>query len=602
MGFSTERYELAVRGSAKGAQQLAAASSFGGEEPLRLPFNLQRSHVFLAAVGLVAMIAVAVGVGLKAPLGIGIVVAVAVAFVVALNEIVGLVLLATLAAATSGLARGVPIPGIRFSEALIGGVGVILLVSARRFVRWSAVDWLALLYAVATLVIGSWDLLHQGQPFSLGAIENLAGPFQFLLLYRATVVTARTPRRRRLALRLMLYGSVPVALLSIGQQLNFPGVRSLLVSLTHNNVYAAGTATARVTGPFPLWHNLGGYLLMLLLAVIAVQVRRVDGVLPRRAMLVIAALDMAALVETLDLAPLIALVAGAIIIGVWLGGLRHILRVLGAVAVVVALGFLVFGGRLDARFASEFSRSPGSQRSTVMPQTVQYRINLWSDELLPLLKGHLATGYGPNLPSQLQNFPYTESQYINLLYRGGVVLLVIWAILFVAMGMAGLRATRDADPLQKALGVAVATAIIVLAFMQVLEAYFVDDGTPQVLWMLLGLLAFHEAPTGRTVDEQPTFADPTLARAWAGNVLMASETLDPGTRELLQLAYRHGLPASEIAGVMGLTPDAIERWRRSALQRLALLGHMSPDAVDGVLRSDAYWQSSGAGLPVTTGA
>ena len=36
---------------AAGGRQLAAVSSFGGEEPLRLPFNLHRHHLFLAAVG-----------------------------------------------------------------------------------------------------------------------------------------------------------------------------------------------------------------------------------------------------------------------------------------------------------------------------------------------------------------------------------------------------------------------------------------------------------------------------------------------------------------------------------------------------------------------
>ena len=67
----------------------------------------------------------------------GLIAVIAVAFAVALNEMIGLALLAALAPATAGLARGIPIPGLRFSEALIGGVGLILLVSARRFVRWT---------------------------------------------------------------------------------------------------------------------------------------------------------------------------------------------------------------------------------------------------------------------------------------------------------------------------------------------------------------------------------------------------------------------------------------------------------------------------------
>ncbi|HEX4008872.1 MAG TPA: hypothetical protein VHX62_02620 [Solirubrobacteraceae bacterium] len=582
MSFQPD-YALTGRGGVgTGAQQLAAISSFGGEERLRLPFNLQRRHLFLFVVAIVAMAAVAIAAGVKPILGAGMIVAVAAAFAVALNEMLGLILLAALAAATSGLARGIPVPGIRFSEVLIGGIGIVLLTTARKFVRWSTLDWLALLYCVATFALGAWDLLSQGEAFNSGEIQLLLGPCQFLLLYRATLVTARTPERRRLALRLIIGASVPVALLAIGQQFNFPGVRSLLVTLTGTNFYAAGSNTARATGPFPLWHNLGGYLLMVLLAIIAVQTQRVEGIMSRRTMLLIAALDAVALVETLDLAPLAALVAGILIIGIWLGGLN---RVLIGTAVVLVVGMLVFGGRLDARFSSEFGRAPGTARSSLVPQTIQYRFDLWTGELLPLLKGHVATGYGPTLPAQIQNFPYTESQYINLLYRGGVVLLSVWAALFIAMGFAGVRAARDADPFQRALGVAVATAVICLVFMQVLEAYFVDDGTPQVLWMLLGLLAFHDVPSARALDRAPAFDDPANRRAWAANVAMAFETLDPSTQELLRLAYSHQMTTPELVSVMGLNADAINRWQSSAMQRLALHANMAPAAAERLLRS-----------------
>lgn len=582
MSSLAESSTLTSRGAGTGAQQLAAISSFGGEEPLRLPFNLQRHQLFLVLVAAVAMVAVAVGAGVKPIVGVGIVVAVAAACAVALNEMLGLILLAALAAATSGLGRGVPIPGMRFSQVLIGGVGIVLLASARRFVRWSVFDWLALLYAVATFGLGGWDLLQQGRSFNTGEIQLLLGPVQFLLLYRATLITARTPERRRLALRLLICASVPVALLALGQQFNFPGIRSLIVTLTKNNVYAAGTTTARVTGPFPLWHNLGGYLLMVLLAIAAVQTKRVQGILSRPVMLGIAALDLVALVETLDLTPLIALVAGILIIGVWLGGLN---RVLIGIAVLLAVGMLVFGGRLNARFSSEFGRSAGTDRSSIVPQTIQYRYDLWANVEIPLLRGHSATGYGPVLPAELQNFPYTESQYINYLYRGGIALLVVWAAMFVAMGMAGVRSARDGDPLQRALGVAVATAVICLVFMNIVEAYFVDDGTPQVLWTLLGLLAFHEVPSARNVDRPVPFEHPTTRRAWAANVALAFDALDPSSQELLRLSYGHALGMPEIQSVMGLNADAIRRWQSSALERLAMHAHMTPPAVERLLRS-----------------
>ena len=562
-----------------GSRQLASVSSFGGEEPLRLPFDVQRYHLFLAVVAAVAMVLVAAAAGVSPLIAVGLIVAIAVAFAVALNEMVGLALLAALAPATSGLARGIPVPGLRFSEALIGGVGIILLVSARRFVRWTPLDWLALLYALATLCLGAWDVLAQGQHINQSELDVLLGPLQFLLLYRATAVTARTPERRRVALRLMLWASVPVALLAIGQQFNFPEVRSLLVTLTNNNVYSATNTAARVTGPFPLWHNLAGYMLIYLLAIAALLLRGVTDVLSRGSLVAIALVDTVALVETLSIAPIIALVAGVAILGIYFKGIT---RVVAGLAVVIIAGLLVFGARIDARFTQEYGRAPGTQGSALVPQTIQHRFDLWTTELIPALKGHVVTGYGPALPPQFANFPYTESLYINLLYRGGLVLLAIFLGLAVSMVVASMRARLDRDPLQKALGPAVAMAVVALVVIGFIESYFTDDGPPQVLWMLLGLLAFRDALPLPVYTNR--VQDALSRRAWATNVAMALETLDPGSQDLLRLSYRHALSDDELVGVVGLSPEAIDEWRSAALQRLAVRANMSALAVEGVLR------------------
>ena len=562
-----------------GSRQLASVSSFGGEEPLRLPFDVQRYHLFLAVVAAVAMVLVAAAAGFSPLIAVGLIVVIAVAFAVALNEMVGLALLAALAPATSGLARGIPVPGLRFSEALIGGVGIILLVSARRFVRWTPLDWLALLYALATLCLGAWDVLAQGQHINQSELDVLLGPLQFLLLYRATAVTARTPERRRVALRLMLWASVPVALLAIGQQFNFPEVRSLLVTLTNNNVYSATNTAARVTGPFPLWHNLAGYMLIYLLAIAALLLRGVTDVLSRGSLVAIALVDTVALVETLSIAPIIALVAGVAILGIYFKGIT---RVVAGLAVVIIAGLLVFGARIDARFTQEYGRAPGTQGSALVPQTIQHRFDLWTTELIPALKGHVVTGYGPALPPQFANFPYTESLYINLLYRGGLVLLAIFLGLAVSMVVASMRARLDRDPLQKALGPAVAMAVVALVVIGFIESYFTDDGPPQVLWMLLGLLAFRDALPLPVYTNR--VQDALSRRAWATNVAMALETLDVGSQDLLRLSYRHALSDDELVGVVGLSPEAIDEWRSAALQRLAVRANMSALAVEGVLR------------------
>jgi hypothetical protein len=568
--------------NAAGGRQLAAVSSFGGGEAVQLPFDLQRSPLFLLLVALLAMGMVAAAISLGAAAALGLTIAIGVALAVALNPKIGLVLLAAVAPAASGLARGLPAPGFRLSELLCGGIGAILLISARKSVRWTAVDWAALTYALATLCLGGYDVMKRGDSLSSGDLGLLFGPFQFFLLYRAVAVTARTAELRRLALRLVLWASVPVALMALGQQYNLFGLRGLMTTLTGNDIYAAG-ADARATGPFPHWHNLGGYLFMILLIIAALMIRRVPGVLSRPVLIGIAALDAAALIETLSIAPIAGVVAGSIILAVWLGGVTRIMLILSLAALV---SVLLFGSRLETRYTAQFSRAPGSDRSAFVPQTVQYRYDLWTTQLLPKLKGSYITGYGPTLPPQIQNFPYTESLYLGLLFRGGVILLVAWFALAVAMALAGRRSSLDRDPLQQALGATLTTAIICLFFMQLIEGYFVDSGTPHVLWLLLGLLAFREAsPAPAVISRRSAEADAIQRRAWGSVVASAVDSLDAGSRTLLQRTYVDGLTDNELVGVLGFDIDTIRRWRAATLSRLSGLTRLPAAEVENVLRS-----------------
>jgi hypothetical protein len=382
----------------------------------------------------------------------------------------------------------VPVPAFRLSEVIVGGVATILLFSARRVVRWTLFDWLAVAYALATLVLGSYDLIERAAPFTVNDLSLMLGPVQFFLLYRAVAVTTPTAETKRLVVRCLLVASIPVALLTLGQQFNLPGFRSMIQTLTGSDVYSSGNENApRATGPFPHWHNLGGYLFMVLLVNIAVLMRRVRGILPAPALFGIGALNSVALIQTLSIAPIFGVVAGALVLGVWLGGFNRMLLALAGAALVAAL---VFGPSLEARYSAQFSRAPGSQRSAFVPQTVQYRYDLWTNQLLPQLHGRWVTGYGPDLPPQLQNFPYTESLYINLVFRGGVILLAVWIAMAASLGVSAARSAGRGDPLQDALGATLATALLMLLFMQFLEAYFVDSGTPHVLWIVAGLLSF----------------------------------------------------------------------------------------------------------------
>jgi O-antigen ligase len=146
--------------------------------------------------------------------------------------------------------------------------------------------------------------------------------------------------------------------------------------------------------------------------------------------------------------------------------------------------------------AFSFAAAPGTDRELFVPQSIAYRIELWTGELLPAIAGRWLTGWGPDLPSSL-SFEHTESMYLTLLFRGGVPLLLIYAGLMLALAGAAWRLARRAgDPVDAMLARIVLVLVATLAILHVLEPYFVTTGLPHLVWVLAALLlsAVHDTP------------------------------------------------------------------------------------------------------------
>src|SRR5918999_1410676 len=89
------------------------------------------------------------------------------------RPLAGAYLLVALVPILSGLRRDLPVPGLRLSELIVAGLAALLLatVETRRARPWSLLDWTALAYCVATLVLGTAALLDRGAPMTLDAIS-----------------------------------------------------------------------------------------------------------------------------------------------------------------------------------------------------------------------------------------------------------------------------------------------------------------------------------------------------------------------------------------------------------------------------------------------
>jgi hypothetical protein len=401
----------------------------------------------------------------------------------------GAYLLVALVPVTSGLRRDLPMPGLRLSEVLIVAIASLLLltVESRRAWRWGLFDWLALAYAAATLLLGLYDLLQRGTDLTTGHLGTLLGPFQFLLLYRALLAVVRTETERRRVLALVLIASVPVSVLALVQFAGASGVTSALNAVTGANALVVHSEEVgiqdRVTGVFPHWQMLAGYLFVVVVVGFAGLLAPGRPPLRRAVLAGITTLAALAMVSSGTFVTTFGALAAALALAAWYRRLSPVAAALGATAGGAAL---LLGSFIQERIAFTFEAAPGTDRAAFMPQSVAYRVELWTGELLPALTNRLLTGYGPDLPAGL-TFQHTESMYLTLLFRGGVPLLLIYAGLMLALAGVSWRLVKARSPFDRMLGRTLVVLVALLAVLHLLEPYFVTSGLPHLIWILAAL-------------------------------------------------------------------------------------------------------------------
>jgi len=427
------------------------------------------------AFGLVAVAAVLVGVA-----------------VVRRPELGGLALVA-LVPVVSGLRRGLPVPGLRLSEVIVGGIAVAILLTVRPSParRWRTFDWLALAYAVATLGVGLVDVVLRRGTLDLLAVGNMVGPFQFLLLYRAVLAALPTREARVRALRLLLLASIPISLLAIGQEVNVPGLRALPAALTdtsEGNLFATSLQEGfgRATGLFPQWHTLGAYLSIVILVGAGVAAFGVRGVVRGRTLALVLGLASVALLFTLTWTWMLTTLAGVLVLAAITARLADAVI---ALLLVGAFGAAVAAPALTGRYEQQYSSQPATAHSsTLVPQTLAYRALVWQRDYVPLLRDRWIAGWGPGALPATTQWGFTENGYVTMLVRGGVILLAVFLALIWSLAVLGRRVARSArDDFGRMIGTVLWLSVLLLLVAQVTVPVFVFVGYPHVLWIVAAL-------------------------------------------------------------------------------------------------------------------
>jgi O-antigen ligase len=260
----------------------------------------------------------------------------------------------------------------------------------------------------------------------------------------------------------------------------------MLELLTGTNIYESTVGEVpRATGPFPHWHNLGGYLFLVLLLGFSLVLERERQIISRRMLVLTLAPALAALIQTASFAPLFGTIAGALLIGVSMGQGRRVLAWLGVAAVV---GGMLFGPLLEERVVQQYRETTITQDQSLVPQTIEFRYRVWTTQFVPVIRENVIWGYGPTLPPRLF-FGYAESLYVTLLLRGGVLLLLSYFAVMVALAMRARGAVRSEGLERRVVGRVVLAAVPLLMLIDVIATYFLDSGPAPLLWVLAGLMA-----------------------------------------------------------------------------------------------------------------
>jgi hypothetical protein len=387
-----------------------------------------------------------------------------------------------------GFARGAVVPGLKISEVLVVGVAalVLLLAGYRGDARYQAVDWLLLAFCGLGLVLGVGQSLLRGSALDAESLGVLVAPLQFFLLLRLVRIALPGERARILALRGVLGGSLLVFVTAAAQTAGFGPVTGVLTTLTR------AVFDGRATGPFAHWHDLAGYAFVVVVLATALLVTPGQRVAPRWVLAATVVAGVGSLALSLTAIATIGTVIALALLAVQTRTVAR-MALLGAGAALV--GAVVAGPALFTRITNELATTTAGSAldpTSFLPQSLGYRWQVWTEQTIPALVPYLSFGFGPGLPSDVQ-WEYTESLYLTLLLRGGIPLLVLFCFLLLVVWSGARAARTDPVPEVRALALTLVCAVPAALVMNTTNPYFVNNGLPQVFWLLVGLLATRSA-------------------------------------------------------------------------------------------------------------
>lgn len=310
------------------------------------------------------------------------------------------------------------------------------------------------------------------------AISYLA-PLQYVGLLWLFSALPRTREHRGKIIQLLIFCASVVALIGILQAFKVTPVLSFLEAWYPSEQLTRAIDLSRVTAVFGAWNVLGMFIvanIFLVAAVYPYESRHMYRVNMQVAVITL----LLCLLATNLYSGFLALLLGAAL-------LRRLdsrildKRVLSTGAVAIGVGIVLLLPGLIDRYAVQ------TDEETFLFQTLQYRVNIWVADFLPLIKENLWWGVSPsfeNLP-----FAFPESQYIYLLIRSGLVGLLAH-LTWIGVLLVWLRRVyrRHQPSFERSLIAVVITQLVTFSLVGIINPVFTYSGSIDMLWIMLGLI------------------------------------------------------------------------------------------------------------------
>lgn len=383
-------------------------------------------------------------------------------------------------------------------------------------IRLGLIDLAFVVFVVARVIVEILNASELSHAYFSGTILLPITAYVGFLFARQATLSAEH------AVQFLRWFAIPVvgvSLLAIMQVLRAPMAAQFIRDYVSADGYERRLDLGwAVRGTSTIGHHtaLGGYLVCITAAVcldILIS-RKLTGRLAVPPLILLPVV-LIGQVTTLTFAT-IALSAIIALVTLVMLGLRPILTILVGVAGLAT--WQLFGAEIEARLDSQTSGS--SQELSWLPETIAYRVGIWTTETLPAIGDRPLTGWGidvyagaskgwPIYPAQL-SWGSPESEYMRTLITGGVIVLLAQIFLFLAVWSL-VRATR------RSVGTTVSIPFAVLftglLLLSAIHSHFANPGVPYPFWIIVGVCAgMVEARRKLTVVGSPDVSSIALAR------------------------------------------------------------------------------------------